>query len=163
MRFFNLPKNTNIKIVRENYVKEFKVTKELRVEPCEKFVAIFEKLSKNYTKTKKIKDLNYKAWRCPQMLKILTEEEQRYIIDDVIILNEYWNSNEIQRYIKKQGYTKIPLTNTAKVRMMLYNSVDSKTRKEIVDKLASIFPTLDIYQMLLRGFSGGVVKSNPRL
>lgn len=48
MRFFNLPKNTNIKIVRENYVKEFKVTKELRVEPCEKFVAIFEKLSKNY-------------------------------------------------------------------------------------------------------------------
>lgn len=121
-----------------------------------------EKLSKNYTKTKKIKDLDYKKWRCPEMLKTLTEEEQRYIIDDVIILNEYWNSNEIQRYIKKQGYTKIPLTNTAKVRMMLYNSVDSKTRKEIVDKLASIFPTLDIYQMLLRGFSGGVVKSNPR-
>ena len=121
-----------------------------------------EKLSKNYTRTKKVKDLDYKKWRCPEMLKSLTEEEQRYLIDDVIILNEYWNSDEIQRYIKRQGYTKLPLTNTSKVRMKIYNSVTSEERKKIVNALYENFPTLDIYEMLLRGFSGGVVKSNPR-
>lgn len=121
-----------------------------------------EKLSKNYTKTKKIKDLDYKKWRCPESLKDLTDEEKRYLIDDVIILNEYWNSDEIQRYIKKQGYTKLPLTNTSKVRMKIYNSVDAEQRKKIINALQDNFPTLNIYQMLLRGFSGGVVKSNPR-
>lgn len=120
------------------------------------------KLSKNYTKTKKIKDLDYKKWRCPESFNDLTDEEKRYLIDDVIILNEYWNSDEIQRYIKRQGYTKLPLTNTSKVRMKIYNSVDAEQRKKIINALQDNFPTLDIYQMLLRGFSGGVVKSNPR-
>ena len=120
-----------------------------------------EKLSKNYTKTKKVKDLDYKKWRCPEGFKDLTYEEKRYCVDDVIILNEYWNSQEIQRYIKRQGYSKIPLTNTSKVRMSLNASVTPKEKKKIVDMLYMNFPSLDMYEMMLRAFSGGVVKSNP--
>ena len=43
---FNL-KNT-LKRTREQYVKEFKVSGEIKIEPCDKFVACLEKLSKNY-------------------------------------------------------------------------------------------------------------------
>jgi hypothetical protein len=43
---FNL-KNV-LKQTRERYVKEFKVSGEIKIEPCGKFVACLEKLSKNY-------------------------------------------------------------------------------------------------------------------
>lgn len=43
---FNL-KNT-LKKTREQYVKEFRVSGEIKIEPCDKFVSCFEKLSKNY-------------------------------------------------------------------------------------------------------------------
>lgn len=48
MRFF-YPNKNNIKVVRENYIKEFKVNKESIITPCNKFVAVLEKLSKNYS------------------------------------------------------------------------------------------------------------------
>ena len=37
-----------LKKTREQYVKEFKVSGEIKIEPCEKFVACLDKLSKNY-------------------------------------------------------------------------------------------------------------------
>ena len=43
---FNL-KNV-LKQTRERYIKEFKVSGEIKIEPCGKFVACLEKLSKNY-------------------------------------------------------------------------------------------------------------------
>jgi len=48
MRFF-YPNKNKIKVARENYVKEFRVNKELTITPCNKFVAVLEKLSKNYS------------------------------------------------------------------------------------------------------------------
>lgn len=38
----------NLKTERENYVKEFKVSGDVKIEPCEKFVACLDKLSRNY-------------------------------------------------------------------------------------------------------------------
>lgn len=49
MRFNLFGNKPNIlKTERENYVKEFKVEKEITITPCTKFVACLEKLSRNY-------------------------------------------------------------------------------------------------------------------
>jgi hypothetical protein len=119
-----------------------------------------EKLSKNYTTTKKIKDLDYKKYRTPHTP--MTDEELRYCVDDVIILNEYWNTQEIQRYINKKGVSKIPLTATAKVRMLLKSNVPKEQRKKIQETLEFIYPNEKTMQLLDDAFMGGIVKSNAR-
>lgn len=120
-----------------------------------------QKLAKNFTKTQKIKDINYNTYRVPQTK--LTQDEIRYCCDDVIILNEYWNTPEIQRYIKKQGYTKLPLTSTAKARMRVRENIPQNKRKELSHLLWNIYPDFDTWEMLDKAFMGGIVKSNARL
>lgn len=41
-------KNNIIRNIRKQYVEEFRVDNEIKLEPCEKFVACLSKLSKNY-------------------------------------------------------------------------------------------------------------------
>lgn len=118
------------------------------------------KLSKNYTNTKKVKDLDYKLYRVPETQ--MTEQEIRYCCDDVVILNEYWNTSEIQRYINKQGNSKLPLTATAKVRMRLKSNIPKEQRAQIQSKLELLYPNEKTFDMLDRAFMGGIVKSNPR-
>lgn len=117
-----------------------------------------EMLSKNYTTTKKIKDIDYKLYRVPETK--LTQQELRYCADDVIILNEYWKSNEVQKYIKNKGFTKIPLTNTAKVRMLTKSNITDNVL--YAKYLYSIYPTDVVWDLLDHAFMGGVVKSNPK-
>ena len=116
-----------------------------------------EKLSANYTKTKKVKDLDYKQYRTPHTE--LTAQELRYCSDDVIILNEYWLSDEVQQYIKVRGFTDLPLTNTGKVRKYCRSLISNK--QSYNNRLQMIFPDNDTWDMLERAFIGGVVKSNP--
>ena len=116
-----------------------------------------EKLSANYTKTKKVKDLDYKKYRTPHSK--LTPQEERYCADDVVILNEYWLSDEVQQYIKVRGFTDLPLTNTGKVRK--YCKALIHNQPSYNNRLQMIFPDASTWDMLERAFIGGVVKSNP--
>ena len=116
-----------------------------------------EKLSDKYTKTKKMKDLDYKKYRVPETP--LTEEELRYCADDVIILNEYWDSDEIQRYINKVGFSKPPLTNTSKIRIFTKQHITNMVKYR--SYLQDIYPEEDTWKMLDNAFMGGIVKSNP--
>lgn len=48
MRFSLFGFNNNIQKERQQYVKQYKVEKEIIISPCSKFVACIEKLSRNY-------------------------------------------------------------------------------------------------------------------
>lgn len=118
-----------------------------------------QKLAEKYTTTQKVKDLDYKVWRVPETPLM---DEYRYCSDDVIILNEYWYSDEIQKYIKpRKQVTKLPLTNTAKVRMLVKSKLSTQQFIDYNLWLASIYPGPDTWLMLADAFIGGVVKSNP--
>ena len=129
------------------------------LDSCQMSGYSLEKLSEKYTKTKKIKDLDYSIWRVPETPLM---DEYRYCSDDVIILNEYWLTDEVQAYIKpRREISKIPLTNTAKVRMITKAEL---TPDQFIDYnlwLASIYPSPEVWEYLPWAFAGGVVKSNP--
>ena len=129
------------------------------LDSCQMSGYSLQKLAEKYTKTQKIKDLDYKIWRVPETPLM---DEYRYCSDDVIILNEYWLTDEVQAYIKpRKQISKIPLTNTAKVRMLTKSEL---TQDQFIDYnlwLASIYPSPEVWEYLPWAFAGGVVKSNP--
>lgn len=116
-------------------------------------------VGKNLTKykvRKMVGDLDYSLLRTPETP--LTEKEIGYCIHDVLVLMAY--IREELEYYKK--ITKIPLTNTGKVREYCRNKCLSQKNyvkyRNMISKLT--IDGINEYDMLKRAFQGGFTHSN---
>lgn len=110
-------------------------------------------LAKNYTETKKlIGDLDYDIIRNSQTP--LTHNELQYCLNDVIILSE-WAEYCFHSYTDKG--IEIPLTATGIVRNAVKKAAaDTGHIKEIRAAVKTLFPSRDIYNLIMRYlFRGG--------
>lgn len=115
------------------------------------------KLAENFTKTQKLKgDLDYSKLRYPETP--LTQKEIGYCINDVVILNEYWD------YIRKEYLSKsnkkIPLTKTGIVRDDVRLNVPNNKKRQYFNYIKQNNPSYDVYKILEKTFQGGYVHAN---
>lgn len=113
-----------------------------------------EQLSKMFTKHKKVKDLDYKKIR--NTLTPLSDEERRYINDDVIILNEF-EDVYFDRFCV-EGNTP-PMTNTARLLLQVHlKMIQSNYDAGSIQKMQPPAEDIDKEQKYL--FRGGFVHAN---
>lgn len=109
-------------------------------------------LSEDYTKHKKIKDLDYRVKR--NTTTPMSADEWRYINEDCIILNEY-EDLLFSKFFKKNR--PIPLTNTAR----LLQNVQEKVTEADINKVILMQPSvLEIIEEQAHLFRGGYVHGN---
>lgn len=109
----------------------------------------------SHTIKKLIGDLNYSLVRTPETP--LTEKELGYCLNDVVILVDY-----IEEQIEQYGnITKIPLTNTGRVRLAVKEKAFSKRNYAITRKLMqNLTLTPEVYKQMKRAFAGGFTHAN---
>lgn len=122
-----------------------------------------EQLQK-YKVQKLVGFLDYKQIRTP--LTKLTDEEIKYCINDVLVVSAYIQE-QIEMY---KGITKIPLTNTGRVRnycrQNCFNGFSKdkeekkKTQLEYKRLMSCLTLTVDEYKLLKRAFMGGFTHAN---
>lgn len=109
-----------------------------------------------YRVSKLVGDLDYTKIRTP--LTPLHGKEMQYCINDVLVVSAY-----IQEQIEQYGnqITRIPLTNTGRVRNYCRTNCFSKENKSDYKKLMKTL-TLDVeeYKLLKRCFMGGFTHAN---
>lgn len=110
-------------------------------------------LAKNFCKTKKLSgDLDFSVIRNSKTP--LTEKEQQYCINDVVILSE-WGKYIINEYIRKQDY--IPLTKTG----ILRHDVKKGVTADDYNAVRLCMPSEKLYHQMMRWlFRGGVSHAN---
>ena len=114
-------------------------------------------LSHDFTRHKKIKDLDYRKARNTKTK--ISRNERRYINDDVIILNEYEDKifDEFCRPNKK-----VPLTNTARLLLRLEEEIGPQI-EEVRKAVAKMQPDAKTIMEASRHlFRGGFVHGNIR-
>lgn len=109
----------------------------------------------SHTIKKLIGDLDYSLVRTPETP--LSEKELGYCLNDVIILVDY-----IEEQIEQYGnITKIPLTNTGRVRLAVKEKAFSKRNYAITRKLMqNLTLTPEVYKQMKRAFAGGFTHAN---
>lgn len=114
-----------------------------------------ESLAKDFCKTRKMKgDLDYDVIRNYEDGKNLTEKEEKYCENDVVILSEF-SEYIFKTYIIPDKY--VPLTKTGLLRKAVKNGVDFEIQKQIRD----CYPDQDLYDKLMQFvFRGGFVHAN---
>lgn len=116
-----------------------------------------ETLSNNYCKHKKIKDLDYKKQRNTKTP--LSDQERRYINDDVIILNEFETVLIDKLCIPGK---KIPLTNTARLLLKVEDRIGIYA-EQIKEKIRRMQPKAkEVIEAARYLFRGGYVHGNIR-
>lgn len=120
-----------------------------------------ESLAKNYCKTlKMVGDLDYSIER--SNLTPLTEKEEKYCINDVVILSE-WNDYINRTYVDKG--IQVPLTKTAIVRNKVKKAIPPKRMYYIKQDISNMYPgtqkEYDLYMRFL--YKGGYAHANLRL
>lgn len=122
-----------------------------------------EQLQK-YHVNKLVGFLDYKQIRTP--LTKLTDDEIKYCINDVLVVSAYIQE-QIEMY---NGITKIPLTNTGRVRdycrKNCFNGfskdkeIQKQTKFNYKQLMKCLTLTVDEYQLLKRAFMGGFTHAN---
>lgn len=115
-------------------------------------------LAKNYTTTQKaVGDLDYNKPR--NQFTPLTEDEIRYIVNDVKILSE-WGNYIFSEYSDKKRV--IPLTKTGIIRSMIRQAAnDTGEYVKIRDAVHSIYPDRETYNLIMLFlFRGGYTHAN---
>ena len=116
-------------------------------------------LSETYTDTTKNKELiDHTLIRYPETA--LTENELKYNFCDTEILLEFWYMHVLPEFIHKSGRAWLPLTNTAKVRKDMRRRI--KDWKRYKNAYHHIYPTEQMYNILVKCFYGGIVRCNAR-
>ena len=104
-----------------------------------------------YKVEKKVGDLDYKLIRTPETP--INETEMGYCVNDVIGLNAYIQE-QIEMY---KGITKIPLTNTGRVRLKCrehcFNDKNGRKYRQLMKRLR--IGSIEEYKSLKRAFQGG--------
>lgn len=113
---------------------------------------VYHKIRKLNDEDEEEKDLDYRIVRTPATP--LNESEIAYCVNDVLIINAYINE-QIQIY---GDITKIPLTNTGRVRNRIKEAVKSDERS--AKWLRSQRMTYDEYEMARFCFQGGFTHAN---
>lgn len=115
------------------------------------------KLAENFTTTQKLKgDLDYKKIRYPETP--ITLAEIGYCINDVVILNEYWDYIRCE-YLSKSN-KKIPLTKTGIVRDDVRLNIPNNKKRAYFAYIKANNPSYDVYKILEKTFQGGYVHAN---
>lgn len=102
-------------------------------------------------------DLDYNLIRTP--LTEITDEELQYMINDVVIIEYYIR----ECMAEEGGITKIPLTNTGRVRKYTKSlTIDGKTKeaKQYRDLIRNLTIDPEEYKALRRAFAGGFTHAN---
>lgn len=109
----------------------------------------------SHTVKKLVGDLDYSLIRTPNTP--LTEKELAYCLNDVIILVDY-----IDEQIEQYGnISKIPLTNTGRVRLAVKEKAFNKTNYSITRKtMENLTLSPDLYKQMKRSFAGGFTHAN---
>ena len=112
----------------------------------------------NYTIRKLEGDLDYSKIRTPETK--ITDKELQYMIHDVVIVEYY-----IRECMKESGgITKIPLTNTGRVRKytadMTIKNEDPKVAKEYKKLMSDLVLGVEEYKGLRHAFAGGFTHAN---
>lgn len=109
----------------------------------------------SHTIKKLVGDLDYSLVRTPETS--LSEKELAYCLNDVIILVDY-----IEEQIEQYGnISKVPLTNTGRVRLAVREKAFSKQNYSITRKLMqNLTLTPDVYKQMKRAFAGGFTHAN---
>lgn len=120
-----------------------------------------DNLAKNYCTTKKmVGDLDYKIERSNKTQ--LTEKEEQYCINDVVILSE-WNDYINNTYVERG--IQVPLTKTAIVRGKVKKAIPPKRMWYIKQDINHMYPSsqkeYDLYMRFL--YKGGYAHANLRL
>ena len=116
-----------------------------------------ETVAKNYCKHKKIKDLDYTIQRHTHTE--LSDQNMRYINDDVIILNEFEDVLFDRFCIPGK---KIPLTNTARLLLKVQDRIGYKI-DDVREQIRKMQPTVDeVLEASRYLFRGGLVHGNIR-
>ena len=111
-----------------------------------------EDLSEDLEHKKMVGDLDYSLLRTP--LTVLNEKELGYIYEDVLVVNEY-----IQTQIDEYGSVNdTPYTNTGRVRRYVRNH--TRKSKEYTNLLRRLTMGADEYRALRSAFAGGYVHAN---
>lgn len=108
-----------------------------------------------HTIKKLVGDLDYNLVRTP--ITPLSEQELAYCLNDVIILVDY-----IDEQIDQYGnISKIPLTNTGRVRLAVKKKAFSKNNFSITRKMMeNLTLSQEVYQQMKRAFAGGFTHAN---
>lgn len=108
-----------------------------------------------YKVDKMVGDLDYKLVRGPETY--LSEKELQYCINDVLVVTAYiWEQLEIYHTL-----TKIPMTNTGRVRNLVRKNCFSKENyKKFKRLMSSLNIGKDEYFALKRAFGGGFTHAN---
>lgn len=109
----------------------------------------------SHTVKKLVGDLDYSLVRTPKTP--LSEKELEYCLNDVIILVDY-----IDEQIEQYGnISKIPLTNTGRVRLAVKEKAFNKTNYSITRKIMeNLTLSPDLYKQMKRAFAGGFTHAN---
>ncbi len=109
----------------------------------------------SHTVKKLVGDLDYSLVRTPNTP--LSDKELAYCLNDVIILVDY-----IEEQIEQYGnISKVPLTNTGRVRLAVKEKAFSKTNYSITRKtMENLTLTPNIYRQMKRAFAGGFTHAN---
>ena len=109
----------------------------------------------SHTVKKLVGDLDYSLVRTPNTP--LSEKELEYCLNDVIILVDY-----IDEQIEQYGnISKIPLTNTGRVRLAVKEKAFNKTNYSITRKIMeNLTLSPDLYKQMKRAFAGGFTHAN---
>lgn len=99
--------------------------------------------------------LRYREIRTPKTP--LTAEELTYCVQDVLVMDEYLK----EQYAQYEKWSKIPLTNTGRVRNACREScLASESYKKTIKRLT--IRTAEMYSEMKHAFSGGVVHGGMR-
>lgn len=104
---------------------------------------------------KLVGDLDYSLVRTD--VTSVTDKELGYMLNDVVILIYYINE-QIDQY---GDISKVPLTNTGRVRMAVRQKAFSKDNRYLTQKQISLLTlTPELYNKLKRAFAGGFTHAN---
>ncbi len=109
----------------------------------------------SHTIKKLVGDLDYNLVRTD--VTRVTDKELGYMLNDVVILI-YYITEQIEQY---GDISKVPLTNTGRVRMAVKEIAFNKDNRFLTQKQMSILTlTPDLYKKLKRAFAGGFTHAN---
>lgn len=109
----------------------------------------------SHTIKKLVGDLDYNLVRTD--VTRITDKELGYMLNDVVILI-YYITEQIEQY---GNISKVPLTNTGRVRMAVKEIAFNKDNRFLTQKQISMLTlTPDLYMKLKRAFAGGFTHAN---